>query len=326
MAEEEQGSVDAMNRVTTPFGPKATADEVLDGVDLGNKTFVVTGGASGIGRETVLALARRGARVVVGARNPDAATAAFSTDVSEHDMDVSVRQLDVSDPASINRFIEGWQGSLDAFVANAGIMALPARELDVHGWELQLATNYLGHFALARGFRPALASSGGRVVVLSSTAHLRAAFDFTDPQYRDRPYDRWNAYSQSKTADVLLAAGIASRWSDDGISANALMPGWITTNLQRHLDEGTLRAMGAMDESGNRIEQSFFKSPAQGAATSVLLAASPLVADVTGKYFEDNQESEVVESGEGRSTGVARYAVDPDNAERLWELGSRALM
>ncbi len=312
-------------RVTTPFGAKATADEILDGLDLTGKTFVVTGGASGIGRETTSALARRGARVVVGVRNPDAATEAFASVDPGPGGSIVVRPLDLSLPSSIDRFVDDWTGGLDGLVANAGVMALPTRQVDQHGWEMQLATNYLGHFALALGLRPALASAGGRVVSLSSTAHLRAAVDFDDPHYVDRPYDRWNAYSQSKTADVLLAAGIASRWAEDGITANALMPGWITTNLQRHLDDDTLRAMGAMDENGNRIEQAFFKTPAQGAATSVLLAASPLVTGATGAYFEDNQQSEVVDTGDGRSTGVARYAVDPENAERLWEMAGRAL-
>ncbi|KQO11631.1 oxidoreductase [Agreia sp. Leaf244] len=313
-------------RVTTPFDAGATADEILDGVDLDGRTYVVTGGASGIGFEATAALARRGARVIVGVRDVDRANAALSSLDGDLTARIPVRQLDLAQPASIARFVDGWEDGLDGLVANAGVMALPTREVDEHGWELQLATNYLGHFSLARALHPALASAGGRVVVVSSSAHLRAPFDFGDPQYVDRPYDRWNAYSQSKTADVLMATGIASTWAADGITANSVMPGWITTKLQRHLDEDTLRAMGAMDDDGNRIEQSFFKTPAQGAATTVLLAASPLVAGVTGGYFEDNQESEVVDSGEGRSTGVARYAVDPDNAQRLWELGSRALM
>jgi NAD(P)-dependent dehydrogenase (short-subunit alcohol dehydrogenase family) len=312
-------------RVTTPFGATATADEVLAGADLEGRRYVVTGGASGIGRETTLALARRGARVIAGVRDPDAAAAVFGSDDRITAGRIDLRPLDLSVPASIRQFIDGFEGDLDGFVANAGIMALPTRQVDPHGWELQLATNYLGHFALARGLRSALAEVGGRVVVLSSTAHLRARVDFDDPQYVERPYDRWNAYSQSKTADVLLATGISGRWAADGIMANALMPGWITTKLQRHLDDDTLRAMGAMDEAGDRIEQDFFKTPAQGAATSALLAASPLVAGVTGRYFEDNQEAEVLDSGEGHSTGVARYAVDPGEADRLWELGSRAL-
>lgn len=312
-------------RVTTPFGAKAAADEVLAGVDLEGRRYVVTGGASGIGRETTLALARRGASVIAGVRDPDAAAAAFASDDRITAGRIDLRPLDLSVPASIRQFIDGFEGDLDGFVANAGIMALPTRQVDPHGWELQLATNYLGHFAVARGLRPALAEVGGRVVVLSSTAHLRARVDFDDPQYVERPYDRWNAYSQSKTADVLMATGISGRWAADGITANALMPGWITTKLQRHLDDDTLRAMGAMDEAGDRIEQDFFKTPAQGAATSVLLAASPLVAGVTGRYFEDNQEAEVLDSGEGHSAGVACYAVDPGEADRLWELGSRAL-
>jgi NAD(P)-dependent dehydrogenase (short-subunit alcohol dehydrogenase family) len=160
---------------------------------------------------------------------------------------------------------------------------------------------------------------------VSSTAHLRSPFHFEDPQFDERPYDRWAAYAQSKTADVLLAVGVAERWAADGVTANSLMPGWITTGLQRHLDDDTLRAMGAMDEAGNRIEQPFSKTPAQGAATSTLLVASPLVSGVTGRYFEDNQEAQVLDDGTGHDRGVARYALDRGDADRLWELGASVL-
>lgn len=120
----------------------------------------------------------------------------------------------------------------------------------------------------------------------------------------------------------LVTGGVASRWADVGVTANSLMPGWITTGLQRHLDDDTLRAMGAMDDDGNRIEQPSFKTPAQGAATSTLLVASPSVDGVTGRYFEDNQEAAVLDDGTGHDRGVARYALDPGNAERLWELSA----
>lgn len=308
-------------QIRTPFDARATASDVLAGVDLSGKRFVVTGGASGIGRETTLALARAGAEVTIGVRS--LASATMPDDVTGR---IHVAPLDLADIASVERFARAWTGPLHGLVANAGVMAIPEREVNAIGWELQLATNYLGHFALARSLHDALRDADdARIAVVSSTAHLRAGVDFDDPQYERRAYDRWNAYGQSKTADVLLAVGASSRWADDGIVANALMPGWITTRLQRHLDDATLRAMGAMDENGNRIEQEFFKTPEQGAATSVLLAASPLVAGVSGRYFEDNQEAETVETGDGHSTGVARHAIDPANADRLWELGERAL-
>ncbi|MEU1550659.1 SDR family NAD(P)-dependent oxidoreductase [Nocardia sp. NPDC005745] len=313
--------------VTTPFGARATARDVVDGVDLGGRRYVVTGGGSGIGAETVRALAGAGADVVIGVRDTSRAQA-FVDEVSSRDArgTVTAVSLDLADLASVQSFSSGWEGPLDGLVANAGIMAIPTRELTPGGWELQLATNFLGHFALASGLHDALASAAqARIAVVSSTAHLRSPFVFDDPHFEVRPYDRWAAYAQSKTADVLLAVAASRRWADDGITANALMPGWITTNLQRHLDDATLRAMGAMDETGNRIEQDFFKTPEQGAATSVLLVASPLVAGVSGRYFEDNQEAETIQETEGHNVGVAAHAVDPDAAERLWDYADRAL-
>ncbi|WP_091226102.1 SDR family NAD(P)-dependent oxidoreductase [Microbacterium sp. 3J1] len=313
--------------IATPFGPKTTADEVLDGVDLTGRTYLVTGGASGIGAETVRALARAGGNVVIGTRRPEQADMLLREFRGLPEAgDVSAAELDLADLGSVDRFVENWSSPLDAVIANAGIMALPRREESAEHWELQLATNYLGHFALMRGLRPQLAaSSDGRVAIVSSTAHLRSPMHFEDPNFVSRPYDRWAAYAQSKTADVLLAVGIAERWAGDGITANALMPGWITTNLQRHLDDDTLRALGAMNEAGERIEQSYFKTPAQGAATSVLVAASPLVSGVTGRYFEDNQEAATIVDTEGHSVGVAAHALDREAAQRLWVLGETTL-
>jgi NAD(P)-dependent dehydrogenase (short-subunit alcohol dehydrogenase family) len=313
----------------TPFSAAATAADVLTGVDLSGRNYIVTGGASGIGAETVRALAGSGAKVTIATRNPASADALL-TALARHAGAGEVRAapLDLANLGSVAAFVRAWgEGPLDGLVANAGIMAVPERTVTSDGWELQLATNYLGHFALAVGLHPHLRAAGaGRVVTVSSTAHLRSAFDFKDPQYDRREYDRWSAYAQSKTADVLLAVGIARRWSDDGISANSLMPGWITTKLQRHLDDATLRALGAMDEHGNRIEGAHYKTPQQGAATSVLLAAHPALEGVSGRYFEDNQEAVTVADGAGRSSGVAQHALDPEAAERLWDLGSGALL
>ncbi|PZF67697.1 oxidoreductase [Curtobacterium sp. MCPF17_047] len=309
--------------VRTPFTADATAADVLAGLDLHGKRYVVTGGGSGIGAETVLALAAAGADVTVGVRDPAGARARLERDPTPGAGRVDARPLDLADLRSVRRFTDGWEGPVDGVVANAGVMALPTRQLSSVGWEMQLATNHLGHFALLLGLRAHLAAAdGARVVTVSSTAHLRSPFHFEDPFFANRPYDRWAAYAQSKTADVLLAVGVADRWADAGVTANSLMPGWITTGLQRHLDDATLRAMGALDDDGNRIEQSFFKTPAQGAATSTLLVASPLVAGVTARYFEDGQEAPVLDDGTGHDRGVARYALDPENADRLWELSA----
>ncbi|MFJ8725845.1 SDR family NAD(P)-dependent oxidoreductase [Streptomyces sp. NPDC003328] len=304
-----------MSLTTTTFGKRATAAEVLDGVDLSGRRMIVTGGSSGLGVETVRALAGAGAQVTIATRNPASAEA-----LVKEFPGTRVVALDLADLASVRAFCDAWDGPLDALVANAGIMMLPTREVNAQGWEMQLATNYLGHFALAVGLRPALqAAENARVAVVSSGAQLRAGFDFDDPQFERRAYDPFVAYAQSKTADVLLAVGISRRWAEHGITANACAPGVIHTNLARHLDQATLQALGAMDADGNLVIPDHFKTPAQGAATTVLLAASPLLDGVTGRYFEDNQESEVVDGGPDVMAGVAKWSIDPTAADRLWD-------
>jgi NAD(P)-dependent dehydrogenase (short-subunit alcohol dehydrogenase family) len=182
------------------------------------------------------------------------------------------------------------------------------------GWETQFATNHLGHFALTLGLHDALARAGGaRVVSVSSRGHLRSRVVFEDVHFRRRPYDPMLAYGQSKTANVLFAVELTRRWAGDGITANALMPGAIDTNLSRHVDNDTLAAL-------RRAVPFPFKTRQQGAATSVLLAASPLLEGVGGRYFEDCNEAEEVSGNEPAPRGVAAYALDPANAARLWEM------
>ncbi|MBY8874273.1 SDR family NAD(P)-dependent oxidoreductase [Micromonospora sp. PLK6-60] len=313
-------------RVSTPFTARATAAEILDGVDLTGRRMIVTGGASGIGAAATRALAAAGAEVTVATRDPGSADALVAEFAGPGPGAVRAAALDLADLASVDAFVAGWDGPLHALVANAGIMAVPTRRLTAQGWELQLGTNHLGHFALARGLHDNLRAAGAaRVVAVSSGAHLSQPFDFADPHFAAQPYDPWAAYGRSKTADVLLAVGIAQHWAGDGITGNALNPGYINTNLQRYLDDDTLRGFGALDEAGNRIDPPHFKTPAQGAATTVLLAASPLVEGITGRYFEDNQELEVVAGGPDATGGVAAHAVDPAAADRLWAYAEQAL-
>ncbi|MCP8711047.1 SDR family NAD(P)-dependent oxidoreductase [Streptomyces thermocarboxydus] len=311
---------------TTPFTARADAREVIEGVDLTGRRAVVTGGASGIGAETVRALAEAGAEVTVATRRPETAEPLVRELAAVDGAGpVHTAPLDLSDLTSVDAFVRNWRGPLDILVANAGIMALPERTLTSRGWETQLATNYLGHFALATGLHPSLRAAGSaRIVAVSSGAHLNAPFDFDDPHFEHRPYDPWTAYGQSKSAGVLLVAG-ARRWAADGITANALNPGYVLTNLQRHLDDDTMRAFGVMDDDGNVTPLPYYKTPAQGAATSVLLAASPLLEGVTGRYFEDNQEAPIVTDAEDPTGGVAAHAVDPAAADRLWEYATQAL-
>jgi NAD(P)-dependent dehydrogenase (short-subunit alcohol dehydrogenase family) len=306
-------------QVTTPFGATSTAAEVVAGVDLTGRRAIVTGAASGIGAETARVLASAGADVTLAVRDPSAGQRVADTIVADTgNPGVHVATLDLSDPASVDAFVRDWHGPLHILVANAGVMATPELRTP-QGRELQFATNHLGHFQLATGLHDALATAQhARVVVVSSVGHVNGEVLFDDVDFTRTPYDPWAAYSQSKTANVLFAVAAAKRWAADGITVNALNPGRIgSTNLGRHLPTPP----AAFDPSG-RTGVSVKDIP-QGAATSVLLAASPVVEGVTGTYFEDCQEAVPFTPGVRR--GVADHALDAAKAERLWTLSSELL-
>jgi NAD(P)-dependent dehydrogenase (short-subunit alcohol dehydrogenase family) len=306
-------------RITTPFGFTSTAAEVIAGVDLSGKRAIVTGASSGIGVETARALADAGAAVTLAVRNTDSGerVAAEIRDGTGNNA-VTVGALDLSDLSSVGAFVAAWTGPLDILVNNAGVMAIQELTLSSSGHEMQFATNHLGHFALALGLHDSLAAAGSaRIVSVSSGGHLRSPVVFDDIDFAFRDYDPFGAYGQSKTANVLFAVEATRRWASERIFVNALMPGGIATPLQRHLPAHYAeQALEAFRAAGTD-----FKSVEQGAATSVLLAASPLLDGIGGRYFEDCNEAVVVNrrGGPGRG-GVAPYALDPANAERLWEL------
>jgi NAD(P)-dependent dehydrogenase (short-subunit alcohol dehydrogenase family) len=299
------------DRITTPFTSKSTDDEVLDGLDLTGRRIVITGGGSGIGAESARALAARGADVTIAVRDIASGERAGERIRAEARAGtVRVTRLDLLDRTSIRAFTASWSGPLHALINNAGIMALPDLHRTPEGWELQFATNHLGHFALTVGLHDALAAGDGRIVSVSSNAHRVSPVVFDDIMFQRRPYEAWSAYGQSKTANVLLAVEAAKRYALDGITANALMPGGIRTGLQRH------QTSAAAQEIFDNYD---WKTPEQGASTSVLLAASPLVAGVAGRYFEDNNEAELTTDLEAQS-GVRPHALDPEAAERLWKV------
>jgi NAD(P)-dependent dehydrogenase (short-subunit alcohol dehydrogenase family) len=303
--------------ITTPFSFESTAADVVAGIDLTGKRAIVTGGASGIGVETARALAGAGAEVTLAVRDTAAGsrTAADITATTANPA-IDVAQLDLADQASVAAFTAAWHGPLDLLINNAGVMALPDLRLSPEGWELQFATNHLGHFALALGLHDALAAAGNaRIVSLSSRAQLRSDVIFDDINFTNRPYDPWLAYGQSKTANVLFAVEATRRWSDDGIHANAVHPGAIAaTNLSRHVDPEQLAKL--------RNSGTFrFKTIEQGAATSVLVATSPQLEGIGGRYFEDCNEGATVDGDTADApNGVAAYALDRDNAVRLWAI------
>ena len=309
-----------MALITTRFGSRSTADEVVEGVDLHGRTAVVTGGASGIGVETARLLARAGAAVTIAVRDTAAGhRVAEDISASTGNPRVRVAYVDLTDLRSVREFVSSWQGRLDLLVANAGVMAVPTLELTAQGWERQLATNHLGHYLLTTGLHEALAAAdGARVVSVSSSGHLASPVVFDDLHFAHRAYDPWQAYGQSKTANVLLAVEATRRWADDGIVANALMPGGIMTNLQRHVSQEVRDGWQRMQDEGEFVP----KTTQQGAATSLVAAVAPELAGTGGHYLEDCNEAPTVANDAEVGSGVREWALDPEAAERLWQVSA----
>lgn len=306
------------HRITSNFGFESTAMEVVEGINLVGKRAIVTGGASGIGIETVRALVKAGAEVTIAARDTKrAAQVASEINASVGGKRVRVAELDLANWDSIDNFIDQWNVPLDILINNAGVMAIPTLELSPQGHEMQFATNHLGHFRLSLGLHDSLKKAdNARIVSLSSRGHLRSDIDFDDIDFRSRPYDPRIAYGQSKTANALFAVEATRRWSKDGITANAVHPGAIAdTNLSRYADPVEYKKL---INSGIYT----FKTPEQGAATSVFVATSPLLQGIGGLYFENNNEA-VIDNPQASGkdgAGVAAYALDQSNARRLWDV------
>src|ERR1700730_1097402 len=305
-------------RITTHFGAQSTAAEVIAGIDLTGRRAIVTGGASGIGVETARALASANAEVTLAVRNLEAGErVADEIAASTGNRQVLAAPLDLADPASIGALVARWSGPLHLLMNNAGVMRLPELQLTPDGWEMQFATNHLGHFALAVGLHDALAAAGNaRIVSLSSRGHLRSPVIFEDINFTSRPYDPGLAYAQSKTANVLFAVEATRLWAADGITAKAVHPGAVgATHLARYM---SAEALAEPRRSGMYT----FKTIEQGAATSVLVATSPQLEGIGGRYFEDCNQALVLDldAPNTSTSGVAAYALDPANARRLWEL------
>lgn len=299
------------------FGNRSTAQDVLAGIDLSGRNIVVTGGASGIGLETVRALAGAGAAVTVAVRRPDAAAEALAAVTGN----VSIAPMDLQDDASIDAFADSYvhtNGTLSVLINNAAIMACPLTR-DGKGREAQFSANHLGHFRLAGRLWPALAAAGGaRVVALSSIGHRISPVDLEDPHFEHQPYDKWVAYGRAKAANALFAVGLDARGRGAGVRAFSVHPGGIMTNLQRHLPIEEQRAMGWIDENG--VVNPLFKTPEQGAATSVWAATSPLLQRLGGLYCEDCDVAALWQEGMPQWGGVRAHAIDPATADRLWAL------
>ena len=293
-----------------------TTDEVLRGIDLTGRTALVTGVSAGLGVETARALTSVGARVLGAARDLSKAKSACDG------LDVELVELDLADLESVRRCaseVLDLAPTLHVLVNNAGVMAPPLMRT-AQGFELQLGTNHLGHFLLTRLLEPALrAGVPSRVVNVSSRGHLRAGIDFDDPHWHTRHYDKWKAYGQSKSANVLFTVELERRWGPSGVHAFALHPGVILTELSRHLTQEDLTALSSGARPGGG--QLTLVDVPTGAATQVWAATSPDLEGRGGLYLEDCAVAGPT-PGDG-SAGYAPWAMDPEAAQRLWDWSER---
>ncbi|MCB1698695.1 MAG: SDR family NAD(P)-dependent oxidoreductase [Halioglobus sp.] len=289
----------------SPFGADSTAEQVTAGLDLSGKTYAITGANSGLGYETMRVLALRGAHVIGIARSMDKAREACASVPGK----TTPAFLDLGDFASVVSCageIRAMNTPLDGLICNAGIMALPEREL-VYGMEKQFVVNHLGHFILVNQLMAAVtAAPQGRFVILSSAAHRRAPSDgirFDDLAFANSDYDAWTAYGHSKLANALCARELARRLSGTSTTANSVHPGVINTNLGRHMP-------WYMQWGGKLFGWAFMKSIEEGAATQTYVATSPGLAGVNGFYFVDCNPA----------PGDTPQMQDDAMASRLWQL------
>jgi len=308
------------------FHAKSTAKEVIQGIDLKGKNAIVTGGYSGIGLETVRALASAGARVTVPARRPELASEALASVAGE----IEIAPMDLADLASVRGFADHYAGTgraLNLLINNAGIMACPLARVG-KGWESQFGTNHLGHMALAMKLAPQLqAAEGARIVALSSIGHARSDVIWDDPHFNTRPYDKWEAYGQSKTANALFALGVDLLGRDIGVRAFSVHPGGIFTPLQRHLPDEEMVALGWKNADGTipPAVQASFKTPEQGASTTVWAATSPKLAGKGGVYCENCDVAQLAGPDSQRWEHAREWVCDDARAEKLWAMSEKIL-
>jgi len=313
------------------FDAASTATDVIKGINLSGKTAIVTGGYSGIGVATVKALATAGATVYVPARTTEKAEKNLAGILN-----VSVWELDLMDPASINAFADRFLAlnkPLDLLINNAGIMWTPLRR-DARGYESQFSTNHLGHFQLTARLWPALKKAqNARVVNVSSWGHHMATLDLNDPNFEQQPYDLSASYARSKTANILFSVELDKRGQAHGVRAYSLHPGAIAgTDLGRDLSQETLAAFGIYNEDGSFRHDPYngYKTLEEGASTTVWCATSPQLANIGGVYCEDTDVAPLDTEWKGfnpenfvMTKGVTPEAVSAENAQQLWTLSEK---
>ena len=311
------------------FNSKTYADEITKDIDLTGKIAIVTGGYSGIGLETTRALINSGAEVIIPAKRSEVAIKNLEGIVSKN----NVVEMDLSDLNSVKNFTDGYKESfnrLDLLINNAGIMACPETRIG-NNWESQIAINHFGHFMLTKELMDMMADNdGARFVSLSSSAHSLTGILWDDIHFLNNPYDKWMAYGQSKTASSLIAIEFDELMKDKGVRGFSVHPGGIMTPLQRHLQNEEMVTLGWMKEDGSLsdLAKNFFKTTSQGASTTLWCATSSSLNNIGGVFCEDCDiakiKSEVDESMQ-RYFGVADWAVDIDEASKLWELTEKTL-
>ena len=312
------------DRITSTFNARSTALEVVVGLDLHGQRAIVTGGAGGLGLETARALAQAGADVTLAVRDRvrgGAAAGALRAGSGQRNVHVGV--LDLADLASIQRFASDWgDAPLHMLINNAAIMACPLART-AQGWEAQFATNHLGHFALTTALLPALRKAApSRVVALSSTGHKISGVNFDDIHFERRDYNKWKAYGQAKSANALMSLGLHLLHGADGITANAVHPGGIMTGLQKFLPLEEMRALGWLKPDDTPLD--IFKTPEQGAATSVWAATTPGLQGHGGLYLEDCNQGLPADPA-NRVSGYSPHLMDHEAAQRLWAVSQTML-
>jgi NAD(P)-dependent dehydrogenase (short-subunit alcohol dehydrogenase family) len=272
---------------------------------MNGKTAIVTGSNTGIGKETARGLAQRGARVVLACRDVKKAEAARD-DIAQTAgrKDVEVMDLDLGSKASIRAFAEKFRSGhdrLDLLVNNAGLWPT-ARGTTKDGLETTFGVNHVGTWLLTQELLPLLRKSApSRVVVLSSALHYRGKMEWDDLQFETRKYNATTAYSQSKLANVLFTKALARRLAGTGVTANAVHPGVVATELARDYPKILVK-----------LFHLFLLTPEQGASCSLHVATAPELAGVTGEYFEKSKVKL-----------ASKAALDEATQERLWELTER---
>ena len=294
--------------VGSEFNASSTAADVIRGHDLRGRTAIVTGGSAGIGLETTRALSSAGARVIIPARDIEKARAAVGTLAT-------IEPMELTDPASVAAFADRFLRSgaaLDLLINNAGVMAAPLTRV-ARNIESQFATNHVGHFELTVRLWPALRKAQApRIIALSSVGHRRSPVDFDDWNFQRRPYDRWLAYGQSKSANALFALGANAR----GVKAFSVHPGGILTGLGKFMTPEETHAL--VTRARNTL-----KTVEQGAATTVWCAVSHELDALGGLYCENCNVAEAVPADSQEARGVRPWAMDPGLAERLWTLSEK---